>query len=283
MTCPQCGHDNQPEAGFCAICGTPLIAQADQDGEPRPFPSDQAPDRIPPRDVSELVGETFDVYRTSFWPFFIIALAPEVPLVVPSVVPDFATVFLGLLFFLIALFLTPDAMVYAVAQHYTVGRINVTECFRRAWYRVLSLFFSFFMVSFVLVLCILLSVLVIGIPMFFYFLVVLFFAPEAIMIEGDGPLAALVRSEELVRGSWWRVFAIGLVFVLVLIGLFVLGAIAASIVSLVGPIVGDLASIAVLALIIPVVNIGRTLVYLDLRARKDDYSVAELATEIRRP
>ena len=70
---------------------------------------------------------------------------------------------------------------------------------------------------------------------------------------------------------------------LVLIGLFVLGAIAASIVSLVGPIVGDLASIAVLALIIPVVNIGRTLVYLDLRARKDDYSVAELATEIRRP
>ena len=207
----------------------------------------------------------------------------EIPLFVPSVVPDFVTLLLGLLFFLIALFITPGAMVYAVAQHYAVGRINVTECFRRAWYRVLSLFFSFFMVMFVLALCALLSVLIVGIPLFFFFLVVLFFAPEAIMIGRDGPLAALVRSEELVRGSWWGVFTIGVVFVLVLIGLFVLGAIAASTASLISPVVGEFASIMVFALIAPVANIGRTLVYLGLRVRKEDYTLAELATEIRVP
>src|SRR5262249_60338781 len=46
-------------------------------------------------------------------------------------------------------------------------------------------------------------------------------AAPAVILEGAGPIAALRRSWQLVRGSWWRVFGISLLALLdvILIGL----------------------------------------------------------------
>jgi len=42
-------------------------------------------------------------------------------------------------------------------------------------------------------------------------------AVPAVVLEGIGPVAALKRSSELVRGSWWRIFGISLLAVLVVV------------------------------------------------------------------
>ncbi|MFI8325735.1 hypothetical protein [Streptomyces sp. NPDC085529] len=44
-------------------------------------------------------------------------------------------------------------------------------------------------------------------------------APTAAVIESAGPLAALRRSAELVRGSWWRIFGCTLVMLLIIGGI----------------------------------------------------------------
>jgi len=98
-----------------------------------------------------------------------------------------------------------------------------------------------------------------------------YLGPEVVVIEGKRGLAALRRSSELVRGAGWRVFGVGLVSTLlagtvgVLIQLpFDAAARAAdsAAILLVG---GALAQ----ALTTPVVALVATLLYFDLRARKE--------------
>ncbi len=120
-------------------------------------------------------------------------------------------------------------------------------------------------------------------------LAVLFlFVTQAIVLEGYGPLAAIRRSTRLIRGSFWRVVGIVillyiLVQILTLLPTFALGgaiglafadpiqdfAMRQSLTSL----VGYLAQI----LVLPLLLIGYTLLYYDLRVRKEGYDI-ELQT-----
>ena len=97
------------------------------------------------------------------------------------------------------------------------------------------------------------------------------------MIEGKGSIAALGRSMELVRGSWWRVFGIGVVFALILLA-------TSKVVSELGDIIliGLIVPAVATVLVLPILLIGRTLVYLDLRVRKEGYTLDALASEVRR-
>lgn len=99
--------------------------------------------------------------------------------------------------------------------------------------------------------------------------VVLYFASQAVVAEGRDPMDALRRSRELVDGQWWRVFGIGIVF-LVMIGvvssLVTVAAQAAAdasgreVFTLVGTMAGDVFAIGFTA-------VAGTLVFFDLRAR----------------
>ena len=122
-------------------------------------------------------------------------------------------------------------------------------------------------------------VVIIGIALFFYLLVIWFFAFEAIMIEGKESIAALGRSRELVRGNWWRLFGVGVVFVLIFGAVSIAGGIAGLVLEIFSPVPGQLAFTAATVLVFPVMSIGRTLVYLDLRVRKENYNLGVLAAE----
>ncbi len=108
-----------------------------------------------------------------------------------------------------------------------------------------------------------------------YLAVVLYFVPQAVMIDGRTAVrGALEGSARAVRGSWWRVFAIALVTALailapvVLIGrLFEAWAQAADQVGL-----SLLGGVVVETLAGPWVAIVATLLYLDLRERRADAS-----------
>jgi hypothetical protein len=232
------------------------------------------------REISELVQETFRVYRRGFRSFLLIALIPQVPLIPLSFVSqsDFSTItILAIAVSLILSALAKGAMVCAVSQSYMERPVMVAHCFGRAWARVLSLVLS--TGAFILAI-IGAAVTVIGVPLAIYLAIVWFFASEAIMVERKGPLTSLWHSRELVKGRFWKVFTIGLVFLLIAIA----GLVAASTVSIfldaASPAVGNLAYIAVVTALVPIMWIGATVAYYDLRIRKDNYTIENLAQEM---
>ena len=97
-----------------------------------------------------------------------------------------------------------------------------------------------------------------------------YFVPQAVILERARGAQALERSAVLVKGSWWRVFAIGLVASLI-------AAAAVSALAIPAALLAEAADRAVIALLIslltdsltaPFVAIVGTLLYFDLRARR---------------
>ena len=263
MECPSCGRLSRPAARFCRDCGAALEGET----------AGQRGPALPERNVGQLLSETFELYQRNFRPLLLMALLPEVPLLLSVAGPIWLVVVLSVIG-VVASVLVGAAMVIAVAQHYTGRKVDVGECLYRAWSRVLTLLVTYILIFVALVV---LALTIIGIPVFFYLLVSWFFA---IMMEGRPPMDALRRSRALVRGSWWRLFGIGVVFLLVLIGLSIVVSIPAGLVGLSQTTVGSMLAVLANALVFPVAAVGATLVYLDLRVRKERYTLDEMASEL---
>ena len=178
--------------------------------------------------------------------------------------------------------------VVAVAMQYATGRIDVGACYGRAWWRVLSL------VILGLLLFGLIVLMVAGLALFIVpgiviIVLVIYWSVDvsAVVIEGRKPISALKRSFELVRGNWWRTFAALILMTLVVVGLsFVLtlllsapmmliedeGAITQAASALLGMLTN--------AIVVPIAATVGALIYLDLRARKEDYDIDTLSQEL---
>ena len=113
------------------------------------------------------------------------------------------------------------------------------------------------------------SITIVGIPFAIYFGVRWTFIWQAALLEGAGPRAALSRSSDVVNGDWWRV--VGIIFV---VGIIV-GAISSvlSFIPIIGTIIGTILST-------PIAIAGATLLYYDLRVRKEGYNLEALAEEV---
>lgn len=102
---------------------------------------------------------------------------------------------------------------------------------------------------------------------------------QVMINEGMGPLAALSRSRQVVRGQWWRTF--GIILAIALLGVlpgFVIGWIT-------GPVGSDWVSAlgvaAAGAITAPFIALAQTLLYADLRARKGERALFAVAGEPR--
>src|SRR5437588_3485691 len=128
---------------------------------------------------------------------------------------------------------------------------------------------------------------IIFIPLGFWVGVRLIISVPALLVEKIGPVRAIRRSWELVRGSWWRSFGVLVVtlileLVLYLVFLALFQALAAII-----PGVGDdlrsalsaIGTTLVSALIGPLAAIVVTLLYFDLRVRTEGYDLDQLAQQ----
>jgi fatty acid desaturase len=95
----------------------------------------------------------------------------------------------------------------------------------------------------------------------------------------------------LVRGSWWRVFGVSLVVVLVITGMGILLTIpfawVSDLVGLVAPntlaglALTTLNSIVVGVAVLPVAFTAMTLLYYDLRVRREHFNLEVLSQEMR--
>ena len=91
----------------------------------------------------------------------------------------------------------------------------------------------------------------IGVPLFFYLVVIWFFFVECIMVENTGPMGALWRSRDLVRGSYWRVFMIGVVYVVLGVVMLIIAEVLATIVASTSPVMANIVSAAVSVVLFP--------------------------------
>lgn len=106
-----------------------------------------------------------------------------------------------------------------------------------------------------------------------YLVVRLVFAPFAALLEQRGPAAAVVRSWTLVSHTWLRTF--GLLFLITfLLGLFQIAF------QLFGMLLPGVEAFLVALLIVPLTVCANLLIYLDLRVRKESYSLDDMKTEL---
>jgi hypothetical protein len=255
-------------------------------------------------ELGDFLERSLAVYRGNFGPFFLIALAAHVPVFILTLfsggdiqsaetaeavdaaeaIADLGTVLIAtIVLALVAGYFSTvlsAASVAAVGQYYVVGGIDLGYCLRRAWYRIASLSLAYVVFALAMVGAAALMFVLVGIPLFFYLLVVWFFFVECIMLERKRPMDSLWRSRDLVQGNFWRVFLIGLVYTLLAVAVTLVAGLADLLLSQVSPVLSSAFLVAVSALITPFAWIGRTLVYYDLRVRKEQYSMDDLAADM---
>lgn len=246
---------------------------------------------LKPRKLGGIITETFRIYRRNFWRLILIVAIVEVFLGLLSfdvwtrvlstfptfpVPQEYLSLFklnrmigtiLPLLAYSIAVLpLMGGALIHAVSEQYLPQPIGIRRAYRFAWSTVGAMIVATILAG----LAILgMSITIIGIPIAIYFGVRWAFILQVASLEGLSPRAALSRSSALVKGTWWRVLGIMLV-VGIIAG--VIGAIL-QLIPIVGVIIGGI-------LTTPISVIGITLLYYDLRVRKEGYNLKTLSKEL---
>ena len=247
------------------------------------------------RNLGDILSETFRVYGRSFWRlvaivaivqgslailWFVAVLAGLLPVVIGGAafdtleavqalllcVPIVVMVVILTVVSFVAAILMQGALVHAVSEQYFKQPVGIGQAYRFAWRRLGSLVGAGFLAGLAVGA---MWMTVIGIPAAIYFGITWVFVWQVALLEGCGPRAALRRSSALVKQSWWRVLGIMLLF----------GLIAGAISGVLG-IIPVLGSIVGAILSAPVAIIGSTLLYYDLRVRKEGYSLEVLAGEL---
>ena len=283
VICPDCGVTSVPKGNVCGYCGYGVTTSA---GTPVPthppdfagsFPAPAGAPAFERRRLGDFISETIRIYRLHPRLFLSIAVVPQLPglagLALPSLAAEVALTIVGLALAAIA----QGAVVFAVAATYSGSTPSTGASYRLASQHGITLVISQFLLLVVLVSALALSVFLVGIPLFFFFLVLLAFYPQAIIVENMGVLASFRRSAALVKGDWWRLFGIGFCFGLVFVIPFALALVLSGGDN---PVLGVLVSALVATVAMPWMFIGATLVYFDLRLRKEDFTLETLAGEI---
>ena len=262
--------------------------------------------RMRPLDVGDILDEAFRIYRANFALMVTVALIASIPALISGigsgsggafntfqqyaalqqgstfVRPDTTLLpltFVGVILSIIMFPVTTAAPIFAacsvtLGMPATVGSI-LRDSVRNYW-KVYGIGLLYLLVT-------ISSILVISIPFVVWLLIRWTFRYQVLYLEHAGVGGSLNRSTTLVKGTWWRIFGI-LVLVVIIVG--VLGLILQGVfglVSLLAPAgllrqaIGGLLSAAVQAVLLPFSAIATTLLYLDQRVRKESLDLQLMA------
>ena len=214
-------------------------------------------------------------------------------------------VFTALLTFAVSTFVVA-ALSYASAYVYLGREITPEVALQQAWQRFWTYLGSFILWSLVVGG---LFITIIGIPFAIYFSVRWGLYTLPVLFEGATARSALRRSTELVKGTWWRVFGIMLAVSLISFMIFfILEASSGFLLSWLGVTEAEeptglldtlrqlfiptpseigwfsytirrLVSLSISTLTMPISIIGSTLLYFDLRIRKEAFDIEMRVTD----
>jgi hypothetical protein len=273
-----------------------------------------------PRNLGDILSETFAIYKNNFPRFAAIVASVQVPLIIVTVIvvftfmaiflqqggiKDFEDIFrlmyaiipayiLVVLVSFVAGVLMQGALIHAVSEQYLQQPVNIGRAFRFTWRRMrntlgatllgglavtgillttigipAAIYFATTRAINLELIVLAISLAAIGIPAAIYLGITWTFAIYAALLEGCSPIAALSHSAALVKQSWWRVLGIMILLTLIVLAINV-------VISFVPVLGGIIAAI----LSPPITAIGATLLYFDLRVRKQGYSLDALANEL---
>ncbi len=157
------------------------------------------------------------------------------------------------------------AVIHAVSEQ-NFRPPGIGRAYRYAWRKIGALIGASILAGLAVLA---MAITIIGIPFAIYFGVRWAFIWQAALLKGFGPTGALSHSSALVKGNWWRVFGIVLVLCIIV------GVISAilGMIPIVGSAIGSILSI-------PIAIVGATLLYYDLRLKKEGYNLGVMAGEI---
>ena len=281
--CAKCGVAVKPPASICNNCESQVavagpVAVA---GVSSPSAAHNAALAIPILDLQGLLAKAFQLFRQDpglFWGIGLIAQAPS--LLAAARLGNLALEIALALAGFVVVAIAEGAVVSAVVTLLLNGKASVASSYSRAQRRGVTLVGAAIIVLVVLALMFLslgMSVFLIGIPFFVYLiwrLVSLVFYPQAVMVENKRLLDSLGRSHALVRGNWWRVLGIALLLAIpILLPAIVIGIFGQS-------AWGGVVAALLYSLGLPWTMIGNTLLYIDLRARKERLTLDTLRIEM---
>lgn len=265
-------------------------------------------DLWPERSLIELLNETFVIYGAHLKHFILLVALVQIPLgilllVAVHVPARNAVEFVAnILIDSLGGALVYGAAITAVSQHYLFGEINIRRCYSRVTWRILTLcllalFYAtaMFLPSYLSQPNPLLSAsdsamgLFLTIPTALSIIILIWIYPSipAVMVEGKRAFGALRRTYQLTIGSRWRIVGITFVVALVALGLgiglfvpFGLLLFGFDLTPEIERVVFAIAGICINATVLPVLFIAGTLLYYDLRVRKEQYNVSTLSREM---
>ncbi len=274
---------------------------------PVSYETDEHLRALPERSLGEIVSESFAIYRRNFRRFLALVAVVQVPVALLTLVPSSgATVFVIVgLVSVVAGVVGYGAAIYGVGHQYATGRMDVGVCYSRVSWRLLSLGVVAVAVAAIILLLEYVgsmavtsqsaaasaALLAIAIPLLIL-IVYAVFTPQAVILEGLTPRDAVARSFRLVRSSWLRVFGVLVVLGLVsgglAIGVTIPFAAAAALsgvgeTSLAARGIATVSGLVVSLAVLPVIYSGITLLYFDMRVRKEGYDVSALSREVGAP
>ncbi|MBI3965940.1 MAG: glycerophosphoryl diester phosphodiesterase membrane domain-containing protein [Chloroflexi bacterium] len=137
---------------------------------------------------------------------------------------------------------------------------------------------------------------IIGLPFALYFSIAWGFTLPLVVLERIGVLRSFSRSRSLVRGNWWRVLGVTLLYMLLSFVVGIVAGIPGAILTVVIAVLrlpesfqilsgslNVLASTAAGILVSPFSYAGWVLMYYDLRSRKEGFDLELLAAEVAAP
>lgn len=239
-----------------------------------------------PRSATELVDAAFQVYRRAPVQFMVGVAAVYVPWLVIRLVVDFnitpptvsnvmATVDINQLIAMaavgIAIFALAGGVTTVLASNVYLDRpVDVGAAFRQ----VLRRFIGLVVVSLVVVALVVVGAVLFVLPAL-YVIVRFYAVRQAVMLENAGIGRALARASELSRGSKWHILAtlffVGVLVIAVDVGVSML------LTRVSSQVLVNLVSTALAVVIGPLFGITETVLYYDLRIRKEAFDVEYLA------
>ena len=287
--CTQCGTENRDDALACVSCHR-LLGEAPDvppDYRAAPAPTAEGEQQFPPKGLIDIIGESLSLYRRHLGPFIFIALFSFFGALAAFSVSSLYVLITSLAALVLFGSWGWGATVVAVSQHYLSGRVRLAACYSHVMTRWFSLMVAFLVLSvptwigpFILLQT---NWYLAGlglIPVACYVLVRWFFFAGPLLVENRTPMASLERSSELVGRDGWRVFGTGVVFFLVWTGASLVLSIPGIVVDAFSATAGSVLLVLAVVLTLPILWIGSTLVYFDLRQRRDGFDMAKLASEL---
>tara|TARA_B100000686_G_C16805144_1_gene989416 strand:- start:3385 stop:4179 length:795 start_codon:yes stop_codon:yes gene_type:complete len=245
------------------------------------------------QDLRGMTAQVFSIYRNNLMPFLALTVTGMLPVLLISYFIGSSVTGLVALSLIEILIVTTlaGAFIYSVPYYYVNGRVDLQKSLKASqavYFKLLGVTLGLqIILAILMTFGVVLPLLIVPFIGALLYMVYFLATQPVVVIERLKPIDAFKRSLKLVRGNWWRVFGATAIFILCAIGTFVLSWLPFYLFSLVlsegSELRGIIQQIGVYVggtLTIPPIYIFLTVIYYDLRYRKEDFSFKQLSNEI---